>query len=157
MSPRVKHSKALPSKGITNKQLPQFMTALHFPSKDTVHFLPIYSRAAGGGGTQRHRGGGGPVSPTLSLQLIGKTKREPTRLPVSRESSFEEEGSVLGRWAGGSSDAAAPQLLHTRARIHQHVELTGKRSGGEPRASACDPSALRPPQVHQYQQLWTLN
>lgn len=29
----------------------------------------------------------------------------------------------------------------------------GKKSGGEPRASVCDPSALRPPQIHQCQQL----
>lgn len=45
-SPGGKHSYALPSKGITNKQLPQFMKASHFPSKDTANFPLIPGGAA---------------------------------------------------------------------------------------------------------------
>lgn len=69
-SPGGKHSYALPSKGITNKQLPQFMKASHFPSKDTANF-PRRSRGNDSATRRRLR-----VTPTLFQQvLFWKSKR----------------------------------------------------------------------------------
>lgn len=94
-SPGGKHSCALPSKGIPNKQLPQFMTAFHFPSKDTAHFLRIHSGAP----EEMAAPPGADYAPArhfFQQLLFWKSKREP-RCWFSGESSLEEEGSVRRR------------------------------------------------------------
>lgn len=141
------------------------MKAFHFPSKDTIHFMSMHSRAAGmtvlPEVEELH------LSPALFKSVFGKVKVSRPAFLFSRESSSEEEGCVLKRcaqegqggqwcWTGQRSSSVPPQHLKNR-HASAHLTFTGKMSGIKcirrgTRVSVCDPSALRSPKENRQQQ-----